>query len=81
MSQLQTQLFASGDCSTFTYIGKSYFFEFLFSPCSGLVVSGYSKTETDKSLNLFLAKVNKPYEKFKKMYTINNDYKSEFTGI
>ena len=34
----------------------------------------------DKSLNLFLAKVNKPYEKFKKMYTIDNDYKSEFTG-
>ena len=85
MSQLQTQLFASGDCSTFTYIliiyiGISYFFEFLFSPCSGLVVSGYSKTETDKSLNLFLAKVKKPYEKFKKMYTIGNDYKSEFTG-
>ena len=34
----------------------------------------------DKTLNSFLAKVNKPYEKFKKMYTIDNDYKKEFIG-
>ncbi len=62
------------------YLGIFYFFKSIFSPCSGLVVSGYSKTEMDKSLNLFLAKVNKSYKNFKKMFTIQNDPYSEFVG-
>ena len=56
------------------------FIKLFFSPCSGLVVSGYSKTEIDKTLNFFLAKVSKSYEKFKKMYTIDNDPYKEFIG-
>ena len=54
-----------------------YFF-LLFSPCSGLVVSGYSKTQTDKSLITNIAQAIEPYEKFKKMYIV--DTTGEFEG-
>ena len=58
---------------------KKTLYIFIFSPCSGLVVSGYSKTEIDsKLLTKVLAEVSKPYKKFKKMYSIARlqDYNS-----
>ena len=51
---------------------------FLFRPCSGLVISGYSKTLTDKSLITKLAKAITPYKKFRKMYKV--DTTGEFRG-
>ncbi len=48
-----------------------------FSPCSGIVISGYSKTSTDKSLITHLAKASIPYRKFKKMYEVDS---REFYG-
>ena len=48
------------------------------SPCSGLVVSGYSKTLPDSSWKTYLAKTINPYKKFKKMYTV--DTTGEFKG-
>ena len=51
---------------------------FLFSPCSGLVISGYSKTLTDTSLTTKLAKAIIPYKKFRKMYKV--DTTGEFRG-
>ena len=54
---------------------------FTFRPCSGLVVSGYSKTVLDsKLLTKVLDVVSKPYKKFKKMYSVPSDYKNEFLG-
>ena len=50
----------------------------LYSPCSGLVVSGYSKTQIDKSLNTYLAEVIEPYKNFKKMYIV--DTTQQFKG-
>ena len=51
---------------------------FLFSPCSGIVVSGYSKTLSDKSLMKDLTNIIIPYKKFKKMYKV--DTTKEFKG-
>ena len=48
-----------------------------FSPCSGVVISGYSKTSTEKSLITHLAKAIIPYKKFKKMYKVGS---TEFRG-
>ena len=50
----------------------------LFSPCSGLVVSGYSKTEFAKSMYTNIAQVIKPYKKFKRMYKV--DTSGDFKG-
>ena len=50
---------------------SSRFFFKLFSPCSGLVISGYSKRIAEKWLNTDLAKAMIPYKKFKKMYTVD----------
>ena len=44
---------------------------FLFSPCSGVVVSGFSKTPTDKTLNTNIAEVIEPYKNFKRMYKVD----------
>ena len=44
---------------------------FHFSPCSGLVIAGYSKTSTHKSTKTHLAKAMAPYKTFKKMYMID----------
>ena len=52
--------------------------QFLFSACSGIVVSGYSKTLTDKSLLTHLAKDIDQYKKYKKMYKV--DATEEFKG-
>ena len=47
-----------------------------FSPCSGLVVSGYSKShEHDEP---YIANALKPYKEFKKMYFV--DTTNEFKG-
>ena len=51
---------------------------FLFSPCFGIVVSGYSKTLSDKSLMKDLTNIINPYKKFKKMYKV--DTTGEFGG-
>ena len=51
----------------------------LFSACSGLVITGYSKRVADKWLNTDLAKAIIPYEKFKKMYTVDKST-DEFKG-
>ena len=59
---------------------KSFFINsFLFSPCSGTVISGYSKTLTDKLLMTHLAKDIIPYQKFKKMYKV--DTSGDFKGL
>ena len=49
-----------------------------FSPCSGLVVSGYSKTKIDKSLKKKMSYYIDSYKKFKLMYTV--DTTGEFKG-
>ena len=51
---------------------KLCFIFFLFSPCSGLVLSGYSKTSTDKSLIQHLTRAMIPYKKFRKMYKVDS---------
>ena len=53
---------------------------FLFSSCSGLVVSGYSKTQIDQSLKTNMAHYIEPYKKFKMMYTVDatGDFKGRF---
>ena len=49
------------------------------SPCSGLVVTSYSKYEPSRKLEKeFHSSINQ-YKKFKKMYEINPDYKGEFS--
>ena len=48
------------------------------SPCSGLVVSGYSKTQTDKSLETNMAPFLDPYKRFKKMFMV--DITGDFKG-
>ena len=40
---------------------------FRFSPCSGLVVSGYSKRQSDKSLESYMNLASEQYKKFKKL--------------
>ena len=42
-----------------------------FSPCSGLVVSGYSKGPTDESWMNYFSQSIEPYKKFRKMYTVD----------
>ena len=60
-------------------IGLSLMIPF-FSPCSGLVVSGYSQQKTveifDKSFSLAI----NPYKQFKNMYIVDST-KEEFKGI
>ena len=54
----------------------------IFSPCSGLIVSGFSKRkkgEHIEKLKTYLDQVIAPYKKFKKMYVVDNTTK-EFTG-
>ena len=51
----------------------------LFSPCSGIVISGYSKTLTDKLLMKHLAKDIVAYQKYKKMYKV--DTSGDFKGL
>ena len=53
---------------------------FVFSLCSGLVVSGYSKTQTDESFNTFIGPALDPYRKYKKMYIVDNsgDFKGRY---
>ena len=50
----------------------------IFSPCSGLVVSGYSKSQTVNSLNTLSIEVIDSYKNFKKMYIV--DASGEFKG-
>merc|ERR1711860_404923 len=55
---------------------------FCLRPCSGLVVSGYSKRQIDKSLGTLMPATVHQYKKFKKMYTVDEigdfkDYDSE----
>ena len=54
----------------------------IFSPCSGLIVSGFSKRprgENIEKLKTYLDQVINPYKKFKKMYVVDNTTQ-EFTG-
>ena len=50
-----------------------------FSPCSGLVVTGYSKGMTDKLWKEYFLQSIEPYKKFRKMYTV--DKTGVFKGI
>ena len=55
--------------------------QIIFRPCSGIVISGYSKTLSDKSLITHLAKAIIPYEKFRKMYKVDSEGNiGEFRG-
>ena len=74
-TQLKIQPFAYGD-NLLELLKVLY--SFSLSPCSGLVVSGYSKTQNVKTLTTNLAQATDPYKKFKMMYTVDNT--SEFTG-
>ena len=44
---------------------------FILRPCSGTVISGYSKTIKDNSLKSHLTKAIIPYKKFKKNYKVD----------
>ena len=53
-----------------------------FSPCSGLIVSGFSKQpngEHIEKLKSYLNQVIDPYKKFKKMYVVDKTTE-DFTG-
>ena len=52
-----------------------------FRPCSGLVVSGYSRRSTlpDMSWNKNLQKAISQYKNFKKMYIVDK-YSAEYKG-
>ena len=55
----------------------------IFSPCSGLIVSGYSKIpkgEHIEKLKTYLNQVINPYKKFKKMYVVDNTT-DDFKGL
>ena len=55
----------------------------VFSPCSGLIVSGYSKLpqgEHIEKLKTYLNQVINPYKKFKKMYVVDNTT-DDFKGL
>ena len=54
----------------------------IFSPCSGLIVSGFSKRpkgEHIDKMETHLKQVITSYKKFKKMYVVDNTTK-EFQG-
>ena len=51
-----------------------------FSPCSGLVVSGYSQQKTVEFFDTMLDKAIKPYKKFKNMYIVDITTE-EFKGL
>ena len=54
----------------------------IFRPCSGLIVSGFSKHQKEEhieQLKTYLNQVINPYRKFKKMYVVDNT-SEEFTG-
>ena len=51
---------------------------YYFSPCSGMVISGYSKRITDDWLKTYFDKAIIPYKKFKKMYKV--DKVGQFAG-
>ena len=51
-----------------------------FSPCSGLVVSGYSQQKTVEFFDTMLDKAIKPYKKFKNMYIVDRTTE-EFKGL
>ena len=54
----------------------------IFSPCSGLIVSGFSKRPKGQhieKLKTYLDQVITPYKKFKRMYAVDNTT-VEFTG-
>ena len=79
-SQLQIQLLVWGCIEFLVYLQICMrHFIFLFSPCSGIIVSGYSKTSTDKSLITHLAKDIIAYQKFKQMYKV--DTSGDFKGL
>ena len=61
------------------YDYKNIFKKLFISPCSGLVVSGYSKSLPNKSWKTYLTKAIDPYKNFKKMYIV--DKTGEFKGI
>ena len=46
----------------------------LFSRCSGLVVSSYSKSPIDKTTNIKLSQIVDPYKKYKKNYDVGSFY-------
>ena len=53
----------------------------LFSPCSGLVVSSFSKgPNKDNIWNTFFVKAIEPYKRFKKTYIVDKTTK-EFKGL
>ena len=75
-----TQIPARGIMFRNMYFSKLIFD--IFSPCSGLIVSGFSKRprgENIDKLKTYLDQVINPYKKFKKMYVVDNTTQ-EFTG-
>ena len=76
LSQVISQTLAKGDNLYNSLEITSIFF--LPSPCSGLVVSGYSKTPTDILINKNIAEVIEPYKKFKRMFKV--DTSGDFKG-
>ena len=52
----------------------------IFSPCSGLVVSGYSRQKNVEFFDTTLTKAIGPYKKFKKMYFVDRN-NEEFKGL
>ena len=59
------------------YSFEGFMYSCYFRPCSGIVVSGYSKREIDKSFRALIPAVHQ-YKNFKKMYNV--DVIGEFKG-
>ena len=51
-----------------------------FSPCSGLIVTSYSKFSPDKSFETYLSKAIEQYKMFKKMFVVDNTT-TKYEGI
>ena len=57
---------------------------FIFSPCSGLIVTSFTKYAPDDSFETNMLKAIEQYKSFKKMYIVDNSaakYEGKVKGI
>ena len=69
-------------CLRKSFISKHPIFtdNFHFSPCSGLVVSSYSKNQPDKSLITQYSQSIDMYKKYKQMYVVD-ETTDKYSGL
>ena len=62
------------------YVNACLICKNFFSPCSGLVVSGFSRQKTVDNFDATLAQAIEPYKTFKNMYIVDRTTE-EFKGL